>query len=112
MKFTGSHGHFAAHFSPDDTGVRTCTECPESVLTEMSGRGYHNEFRKKREDKAKRKQIEEQTAAKRVVKKQKRVSDTCMCNRYAASSSRSEVDNQLGKAVFTANSRVHRLFDF
>ena len=95
VKFTGSLScRFAAHFNPDDTSVRTCTECPESVLTEMSG--YHNECRKKREDKAKRKPIEEQTAAERVVKKRKRVSD--MCNRYAGL----EVDNQLGKALFSS----------
>ena len=94
LKFTGSHGRFAAHFNPDDKSIRTCTECPVEVLTELSG--YHKECLKKKESTAREKHLEELTSAERVVKKQKRLSD--VCNRYAGS----EVDNQLGKAVFSA----------
>ena len=54
------------------------------------------ECTKKKESRAKKKRLEELTAAERVVKKQKRLSD--VCNRYAGS----EVDNQLGKAIFSA----------
>ena len=94
LKFTGSHGRFAAHFNPDNKSIRTCTECPNEVLSELSV--YHKECTKKKESKAKKKRLEELTAAERVVKKQKRLSD--VCNRYAGS----EVDNQLGKAIFSA----------
>jgi hypothetical protein len=89
-----SHGRFAAHFNPDDKCIRTCIECSEEVLTELSS--YHTECRKRKESKAKRKKMEEMTASERVVKKQKKMSD--VCNRYAGS----EIDNQLGKAVFAA----------
>ena len=91
LKFTGSHGRFAAHFNPDDKCIRTCLGCSEEVLTEPSS--YHTECRKRKEPMAKRKKMEELTASERAVKK---MSD--VCNRYAGS----EIDNQLGKAVFAA----------
>ena len=47
LQFIGSHGGFAAHFNPDDHSVRTCVQCPERVLTEMSS--YHTEQASKRE---------------------------------------------------------------
>ena len=66
LKCTGSHGRFAAHFNPDDKCIRTCIECTEEVLTELSS--YHKECRKRKESKAKRKKLEELTASERVVK--------------------------------------------
>ena len=43
LKFTGSHGRFAAHFNPDGKCIPRL-ECSEEVLTELSS--YHTECRK------------------------------------------------------------------